>query len=86
MQVRPKDSKHLFSLDNLLDFLHKKADVTDCVKHRRFQWRIHDTFIHESFVMKMKWGRKNTRGGGTDTETKTEETKKKKIKEEGDTW
>lgn len=29
MQVMSKDSKHLFSLDNLFDFLHKKADITD---------------------------------------------------------
>lgn len=29
MQVRSKDSKHLFSVDNLLDFLHKKGDITD---------------------------------------------------------
>lgn len=36
MQVRSKDSKHLFSLDNLLDFLHKKADITDCLDQHRF--------------------------------------------------
>lgn len=67
MQVRSIDSKHLFSLDNLLDFLHKKADITDCLKQHRFLWRFHDT----CFIMKMKWGRRNTCGDGTDIETKT---------------
>lgn len=62
MQVTSKDSKHLFSLDNLLDFLHKKADITDCLKQHRSLWRIHDT----CFIMKMKWGRKNTCGNGTE--------------------
>lgn len=60
MQVRSKDSKHLFSLDNLLDFLHKKADITDCLKQHHLLCRIHDT----CFRMKMC-------GDGTDTETKT---------------
>lgn len=55
MQVRSKDSKHLFSLDNLLDFLHKKADITDCLKQHRSLWRIHDTcFYNEDEVRKKK--------------------------------
>lgn len=51
MQVRAKDSKHLFSLYNLLDFLDKKADITDCLKQHRLMWRIHDI----CFIVKMKW-------------------------------
>lgn len=55
MQVRSKDSKHLFSLDNLLDFLHKKADITDCLKQHHLLWRIHDTcFKMKNEVRKKK--------------------------------
>lgn len=71
MQVRSKDAKHLFSLDNLLDFLHKKADITDRLKQHLFSTvknPRHLLLYHEDGVEEEK-----TRGNGTDTETKDRE-------------
>ena len=59
MQVRAKDSKHLFSIDNLLDFLHKKADITDCLKQHvsvKNPWHL----LYENEA----WKKKKKRGGG----------------------
>lgn len=62
MRVRSKDWIHLFSLDNLLDFLHKKADITNC-------WS-HITPREESLTPALWWNGGWMCGNETDIETK----------------
>lgn len=80
MQVRSKDSKHLFPLDNLLDFLHKKADITDCLKQHHLLCRIHDT------CFMMKWSEEGKKKNMWRWDRYRNKDREKETGEEGETW